>query len=73
MSVHKEAEAMPVVAEAKSVATDIEQEEEHVQLSSPQPSMRHTIMHISIKVAGLLLCVMLEPVVYSNSSSTCSL
>ena len=35
MAVHEEAEAVPVVAEVESVATEVEQEEEHVQLSLP--------------------------------------
>ena len=70
MSVHEEAEAMPVVAEAESVATEVEQEEEHVQLLLPQPSMGHTIMCILIKVAGVLLCLWLSTPIWLPPAKT---
>ena len=60
MFVHKEAEAIPVVAEADPVVAEVEQEEEHVQLSLPQPSIWHTIMSTLIKLARVLLCLWLS-------------
>ena len=70
MSVHKESEDMPVVADAESVVTEVKQEEEHVQLSLPQPSMRCTIMCTLYKVTGVLLCLWLSAVLWLPPAKT---
>ena len=57
MSVHEEADAMSVVAEADSVVTEVT--EEQVQ-PSQQPSMWCTIMRTLYKVALALLCLWLS-------------
>ena len=57
MSVHEEADAMSVAAEADSVVTKVT--EEPVQ-PSPQPSIQRTIMRTLMKVAGVLLCLWLS-------------
>ena len=64
MSVHEEAEAVPVAAEAEPVVAEVEHEEEHVQLSPPQPSWLHTIMRTLTKVAGELLCLCLSTLLW---------
>ena len=60
MALHEEAEAMPVAAEADSEVMEVEQEEEHVQPSMPQPSIWRTIIRTLSKVAGVLLCLWLS-------------
>ena len=54
MSVHYEANAVSVMAEADSVVTEVMEEQEQ---PSPQPSILHTSMRTLMKVAGVLLCL----------------
>ena len=60
MAVQEEAESMPVADKTDSVVMEVEQEEEHVQPSTTQTSMQHTIMCTLIKVAGILLYLWLS-------------
>ena len=57
MSVHEEAKAMSVAAEADSVVTEVM--EEKVQ-PMPQPSILCTIMRTLTKAARALLCLWLS-------------
>ena len=61
---------MPVVAEAEPVVAEVEQEEEHVQPSLPQPSMQSTIIGTLIKVVRVLLYLRLSALLWLPPAKT---